>query len=76
MTSCEDAAVLITALIDGELGLEEAERVRAHVDMCGDCSSREQLEARLKGFLRDKLAAVDTPPGLRGNILSALKEGA
>ncbi|MDH5527052.1 MAG: zf-HC2 domain-containing protein [Nitrospirota bacterium] len=74
MTSCDDAAVMISALIDGELPLEEVARVRAHLDMCGDCASRADLERRLKEFLHDKLAAVETPHGLRGRILSAMGE--
>ncbi|MFQ5343950.1 MAG: anti-sigma factor family protein [Leptospirillia bacterium] len=72
MTSCQDASVMITALVDGELGLDDLDRVRAHVEMCSDCQARKQMEARLKGFLKERLASVDPPAGLREKIQRAL----
>lgn len=36
-TDCEDMAGLISAYFDGELSEEENERIKAHLEVCGEC---------------------------------------
>ena len=74
MSSCEDAAVMITALVDGELDVDDMEMVRAHLDMCSDCTARKEMEARLKVFLAERLGRVDTPDDLKGRIRGAIEK--
>lgn len=69
---CNEAAVLITALLDGELPLEDVDRIQAHLARCSDCASRKALEERLKAFLHERLARVSTPPDLKDRIRRAL----
>jgi anti-sigma factor (TIGR02949 family) len=69
---CNEAAVLITALVDGELPVEDVDRIQAHLGRCSDCASRKALEERLKAFLHDRLARVSTPPDLKDRIRDAL----
>lgn len=63
---------MITALVDGELSLEDVEQVQAHLDMCDDCQARQRMESRLKAFLKERLSQVSTPERLRGKIEDAL----
>lgn len=71
---CEQASVLITALVDGELDLDQMARIQTHLDMCEDCAQRREMEARLKGFLNRRLAQVDTPGGLEARIRGTLAD--
>ena len=72
MIHCSEASLLITALVDGELDLDEMERIKAHLDMCEDCTARRRMESRLKAFLKKRLSSVDTPKGLGLRIRGAL----
>ncbi len=74
MMHCSEAAELITALVDGELDLEQMAQIKAHLDMCEDCQERQYQEARLKAFLRERLQQVDTPAGLEQRIRGCLAE--
>ena len=69
---CSEAALLITALVDGELDLEQMDHIKAHLDMCEDCQERRHQEARLKAFLQERLKQVDPPAGLEQRIRECL----
>jgi anti-sigma factor RsiW len=55
--NCEEASVLLHALIDGELDAGHAREVEAHIASCPDCA------ARLREF--NELRQTMTPAGLR-----------
>ena len=55
--NCEEASVLLHALIDGELDAGHAREVEAHIAACPDCA------ARLREF--QELRQAMTPAGLR-----------
>lgn len=69
---CEEAALLITALVDGELAVDDVSRIEAHLAGCDDCAQRRRLEERLKAFLRSRASALRTPDGLEAHVRSAL----
>jgi len=71
---CNEAAVLITALVDGELDLDDVRRIQAHLDRCEDCARRRGMEERLKAFLHDRLGRVSTPSDLKARVRRALDE--
>ncbi len=74
MIHCSEASVLITALVDGELNLEEMARIKTHLAMCEDCQERRHQESRLKTFLKTRLSRVDTPVSLERRIRDCLSE--
>lgn len=74
MSSCEEAAILITALVDGELDVDDMEMVRAHLDRCGDCTARKEMEARLKAFLAERLGTVEPPEDLGARVRGAIAQ--
>lgn len=72
MIHCEEASELITALVDGELDLDRMAHIREHLDKCADCQARKAMEERLKAFLHERLAQVETPADLKDRIRGAL----
>jgi anti-sigma factor RsiW len=72
MMSCDEAGILLHALIDGELDAGHAREVELHIASCGRCA------AQLAAFrnMRARLAAADlrprASPALRARIAAAL----
>ena len=58
--NCEEASVLMHALIDGELDAGHAREVEAHIAGCPDCA------ARLREFNELRQAMTPTSPTLCG----------
>jgi len=69
---CNEAARLITGLVDGELGVEDVARVRDHIARCDDCAARHRMEARLKDFLCARAGDVRAAPDLGVRVRAAL----
>ena len=74
MMTCEEAKILLHALIDGELDAGHAREVEAHIATCPRCAA--QLRATRE--LNQAMSAADlqftAPPGLRGRIEAALPQ--
>ena len=64
--NCEEASILLHALIDGELDAGNARAVEAHIAGCPDCA------ARLREF--HELRRLMTPAALRHSAPAALRE--
>jgi hypothetical protein len=64
----EHAGDLLSALLDGELGAEDAAAVRAHVGECTDCS-RELDDVRIARRLVRELPAAEPPSGFLASLL-------
>jgi anti-sigma factor (TIGR02949 family) len=69
---CAEAGLLITALVDGELPVEDVARLREHLERCGDCAARHRMEERVKAFLKERAEDVRTPPELGREVRAAL----
>src|SRR5215204_581853 len=67
-----DAWVLLDEFLDGALAADARWAVAAHLDECAVCRTQVATQARLRGMVRERLAAVEPPPGLRGRLSSAL----
>lgn len=69
-TDCEEMAELISAYFDGELSEEENERIKAHLEVCGEC------RALYSGFLElsDGIKkSSEIPDDLHECIMRAVK---
>src|SRR5579872_3599142 len=64
--NCDEASVLMHALIDGELDAGHAREVEAHIAGCADCA------ARLREF--HDLRKIMTPANLRYTAPASLRE--
>jgi anti-sigma factor RsiW len=67
-----DAWVRLDAFLDGALAAEERWAVAAHLDECAVCRAHAAGQARLRGVVRERLAAPEPPPGFETRIAAAL----
>ena len=58
--------------LDGSLAADARWKVAAHLDECAVCREYIGAQARLRGLVRERLAAVEPPPGLSARLSSAL----
>ena len=58
--SCENVLVRLEPLIDGELSVDEAAAISAHIEICSTCSEESILAKRIRAELRG-LPELDTP---------------
>src|SRR5215212_2193568 len=58
--------------LDGSLAADARWKVAAHLDECAVCRKHGATQARLRGLVRERLAAVEPPPGLSARLSSAL----
>jgi anti-sigma factor RsiW len=72
----QTAWAMLDAYLDGALGASDRWRVSAHLDECAICRKRVAQQARLRGAVRDHLAAVAPPAGLSARLHDALAEDA
>jgi hypothetical protein len=66
--TCEEAARLIHARLDGELADDDARALAGHVAGCPRCAQLEQSLHRLDGDLRACLTALEPPTALPARI--------
>jgi len=58
--------------LDGSLAADARWKVAAHLDECAVCRKHLATQARLRGLVRERLAAVAPPPGLSARLSAAL----
>jgi anti-sigma factor RsiW len=58
--------------LDGSLAADARWKVAAHLDECAVCRKQVATQARLRGLVRERLAAVESPPGLSARLSAAL----
>lgn len=70
--NCRKCRDQLSAYLDGELAVQQAERIRAHLDTCKAC--REELEflKQTIGLVKE-LPHVPAPPKLRERVLAGLE---
>jgi anti-sigma factor RsiW len=67
-----DVWAQLDEFLDGALAADARWTVAAHLDECAACRKHVATQARLRGLVRERLTAVDPPPGLSGRLSSAL----
>jgi anti-sigma factor (TIGR02949 family) len=73
---CRSVRGLLVHLRRGELGTDDADRVRAHLAECPDCRRFDEIEASFDRLIAGALAAAPAPEGLQERIRSRLDEAA
>jgi anti-sigma factor RsiW len=66
---CDEARLLITARVDGELDGERTDALDAHLNDCADCVAALALRERERDTWREALEA-EAPDALRGELLA------
>jgi anti-sigma factor RsiW len=67
-----DAWELLDEFLDGALGAEARWQVAAHLADCPICQTHVAAQTRLRGVVRERLMAVEPPPGLSMRLTAAL----
>jgi len=70
---CADFLERIVYLIDNELDEADCGVVRAHLDECGPCLARYNLESTVKSVVA-RSCAESAPQGLRERVLVQVRE--
>jgi anti-sigma factor RsiW len=72
--TCEEAEVLLQALIDGELDAGHAREVEDHIASCPHCAELAKDYRAMSLMIADKGASFTAPAGLRRRIEAALPQ--
>ena len=67
--TCEEAEVLLHALIDGELDAGHAREVEAHLAACAKCAAMARDYREMKKTMADGALRYTAPPELRRYVV-------
>lgn len=68
--NCEQALILISAALDGEITRSEREQLNSHLDLCADCRALAEDFGILSAALAEE---AELPAGLTGRMQTAVK---
>ena len=71
--TCRQAFDRLEEYLDRELTPEETSRVRAHLEICEQCTREFHFEGEILAGIREKLRRIQVPGGLTERILAALR---
>jgi anti-sigma factor (TIGR02949 family) len=71
MVPCDHVIAKLWEYVDGELGEEQAEKIRAHLEICGRCFPQYNFQRAYKEFIR-RSGEQPLPPGLRRRVFEAI----
>jgi anti-sigma factor RsiW len=72
--TCDEARILLHALIDGELDAGHAREVEAHVATCAACAAELAAQREMKAVLADTDLRYTAPAALRTRIEASLPQ--
>ncbi len=71
-TDCSEVLLRVFEYLDQELDEVDGDRIRAHLDSCGDCMSAYERDRLLKALVRRSCACESAPETLRLSILTRI----
>ena len=69
---CGEAFARLDDYLDRELGPEELQRVREHLEVCATCAEEFRFEARVLEVLKARISNLHAPASLRERIEQAV----
>ena len=72
-TDCSDVLERVFSFIDNELPTADAEAIQHHLDECGPCLQKYDLERTVKTLIR-RSCWEQAPMGLREKVLLRIRE--
>jgi anti-sigma factor RsiW len=72
--TCDEAEILLHALIDGELDAGHSREVEAHLATCAKCAAAARDYRTMKNVMADGGLRYTAPPGLRRRIEASLPQ--
>jgi mycothiol system anti-sigma-R factor len=70
---CEKLLGQLYQLLDGEIGDEDVEFLKTHLDECGDCLMRLGVEAHFTQLVKQRCRSIGCPDQVVVRIRQALK---
>ena len=71
--NCEHAREQISAMMDGELDVQETGLLQAHIDGCADCRKMKEEWASYAGFMKKRfIPAAQTPEAAWADVRRAI----
>ena len=70
---CAQALARVYEYLDGELGPDDLDRIREHIDDCGPCLKQYDLDVALKALVR-RSCQESAPADLRERIMVRITE--
>ena len=72
-TDCEKFIELIDLLLDNEADPDEQKYIADHVDICGKCLEKLELQKQFKELISTRIESKKVPEGLADSIRSKIK---
>jgi anti-sigma factor RsiW len=72
--TCDEAKILLHALLDNELDAGHARKVEAHIASCASCAAELVAQREMKRMLADTKLHYTAPAGLRARIEASLPQ--
>lgn len=73
-TPCSEVLEQVYVYLDGEIGPEQVEKIREHLDECGPCLRQYGLDQAVKALVARTCGCDLAPEELRNKVLSRIRE--
>ena len=70
---CDDVKRVIYFFLDGELGEKKQQDFTSHLTLCPECERRADVQRRLRGFVRNRLARITAPEHLKTRLVRSVR---
>src|SRR5258705_12516358 len=71
--SCTDMRVLLRGMLDHELDLADAVRVKTHMQTCRDCTAEYRRQEALRAAIHRPEPRYRAPHDLRARVITAIR---
>ena len=71
---CTEVLALVYGFLDGEMGEEDRDRIRQHLDECSPCLRQYGLERMVKSLLARSCGCEHAPERLRTQVVTRIRE--
>ncbi|HXR41430.1 MAG TPA: mycothiol system anti-sigma-R factor [Acidothermaceae bacterium] len=73
-TPCSEVLEQVYVYLDGEIGPDECDKIREHLDECGPCLRQYGLDQAVKALVARSCGCDLAPDALRDKVLARIRE--
>ena len=73
-TPCDEVLEQVYVYLDGEIGPDECDKIREHLDECGPCLRQYGLDQAVKALVARSCGCDLAPDALRDKVLARIRE--
>ena len=71
-TDCSEVLHRVYEYLDGEMTLDDTEKIKQHLDECGPCLKEYDLDQALKALVKRSCHSEEAPVELRSQIVARI----